>query len=51
MKAILMLLGIVALVLFIWGCAAVVTGAHNGIQQYNQQNPSCTLDNPDWPDC
>lgn len=46
-----MVLGIIALILFIWSCTALVTSAGKGVQQYNQQNPACQISNPAWPNC
>jgi hypothetical protein len=46
-----MFLGIVALLLFIVGCIAFANGVNNGVQRYNQQNPTCTMNNPSWPNC
>jgi len=51
MKGCLMLLGIVALLLFIGGCIATMQGVSNGVQNYNQQNPTCQISNPNWPNC
>jgi hypothetical protein len=51
MKNFVLLLAAVALVLFIAGCISFVASVGKGVQNYNQQNPTCQISNPAWPSC